>query len=91
MNEEQTGTMYEDISTMEIAREAEGFTVLLGNRAVTLPETTNFEIRLQSPMLVEHLYLGSENGEGYRCKISFLRPRGVRLSNSIPRCYVYID
>lgn len=91
MNDEQSGTVYEEISTMEITRDRKGFSVLMGNRAVILPDATNFEFRPQSPMMIEHLYLGSESGEGYRCRITFLRPRGVRLLNAKPRCYVYID
>jgi hypothetical protein len=91
MTSEHFDAEYDHVSAISITRENGGFSVCLGDQTVSLPEATNFEFRPGSPMMIKHLYLGSESGEGYACHVTFLRPRRIRLSNAAPRCYVYID
>jgi hypothetical protein len=91
MYQDHFDAVYNEISELEITRESKGFTVRMGPQTVTLPEATNFEFRPGSPMMVKHIYLGSEDGKGCRCHITFLRPRRVRSSGAVPRCYMYID
>ncbi len=91
MSTDQLGTVYEDISGMKIVRKTRGFSIGLDSEEVVLPKATSFELRPQSPMMVKHIYLGSGDGEDWRCELTFLRPRRVRLFSGEPLCYFYID
>lgn len=91
MTSDHFDALYDHISSISITREDGGFSVCLGDQAVPLPETTGFEFRPGSPVMLQHLYLGNESGGGYTCRVTFLRPRRIRLSGAAPRCYLHID
>jgi hypothetical protein len=84
--------VFNEVPFLEISREAGKYSARIGGETVILPETTNFEFRPSSPLMLQHLYLGNETGgEEWKCTLTFLRPRRVRLTNGLPRCYVHID
>jgi len=92
MYQDHFEAVFEHVTGLEIQREGGRFAVRIDGQVIDLPGATNFEFRPYSPLIVNHIYLGNETGgDEWKCSLSFMRPRQVRLSNAAPRCYVYID
>ncbi len=92
MYQQNFHAVFEHVTGLDISRENDRYTVHIDGQSIDLPEATNFEFRPSSPLIINHIYLGNETGgEELKFRLSFMRPRNVRLSNAAPRCYVYIE
>ena len=92
MYQENIDVAFNEVSHLEIRREAGGYSAYIEGETIVLPEATNFEFRPSSPLILNHMYLGNETGgDEWKCRITFMRPRRVRLTNGLLRCYVHID
>lgn len=80
----------ENVKSVTCRKEQKGYTIQVNGQEIPLPIATNFEVRMEEPIEISHLYFGSETGEfkDNSFSISLASPYKLQISNPDARCYL---
>ncbi len=84
---------FKGVKYLQCWKKGDGYIIKIEKHDVKLEGVTNFEIRTENPVEINHIYFGSETGrfEDIGFNISFCEPCQVRIQNCAPRCYLYLS